>query len=150
MMELPFLPPFRGDMARFTEDEFKEIILFGIPNSWQKEMDKFDFDPFMKTVTELVEFCERMEACDETGRFKDSNTGHKATKKKSKSGKFDKNRTSGNGKKWCDYHETDTHSTKDCDVLKKLKESKSGMSGNSNPAKKQWKSKSKYAKDSQG
>jgi phenylalanyl-tRNA synthetase alpha subunit len=31
--------------------------------------------------------------------------------------------------------------------LKKLKASKSGTSGSSNPAKKQWKSKSEYAKD---
>jgi hypothetical protein len=57
MMELPFLPPFRGEAGRFTDNEFKEIILFGIRNSWKKEMDKFDFDPFLKTVIELVEFC---------------------------------------------------------------------------------------------
>jgi hypothetical protein len=44
--------------------------------------------------------------------------------------------------KWCDYHETDTHSTNECDVLKKLKVSKGGI-----PAKKLWKNKSNYAKD---
>jgi hypothetical protein len=65
--ELPNLPPFRGAAGKFTDDEFKEIILFGLPNSWKKEMDKFDFDPFLKSITELVEFCERMEASDKTG-----------------------------------------------------------------------------------
>ena len=146
--ELPNLPPFRGQAGKFTDDEFKEIILFGLPNSWKKEMDKFDFDPFLKSITELVEFCERMEASDETGRNeKGKENSNEVSKKKVK---FDKNKTkshSSNGKKWCDYHETDTHSTKDCDVLKKLKASKSGTSGSSNPAKKQWKSKSEYAKD---
>jgi hypothetical protein len=145
--ELPFLPPFRGDTGKFTDDEFREIILFGLPNSWKKEMDKFDFDPFGKSVVELVEFCERMEASDETGRHGGKENSNEVSKEKVK---FDKNKTkshSSNSKKWCDYHETDTHSTEDCDVLKKLKASKSGMSGSSNPAKKQWKSKSEYDKD---
>jgi hypothetical protein len=146
--ELPNLPPFRGAAARFTDDEFKEIILFGLPNSWKKEMDNFNFDPFLKSITELVEFCECMEASDETGRNeKGKENSIEVSKKKVK---FDKNKTkshSSNGKKWCDYHETDTHSTKDCDVLKTLKVSKSGTSGSSNPAKKQWKSNSEYAKD---
>ena len=64
---MPLLPPFRGVDASFNPEEFKEIILFGIPNRWKKDMDKFDFDPFSKTVMELVEFCERMEASDDTG-----------------------------------------------------------------------------------
>jgi hypothetical protein len=34
-MELPLLPPFRGEAGRCTEDENNEIILFGIPNSWR-------------------------------------------------------------------------------------------------------------------
>jgi hypothetical protein len=145
-VELPFLPPFRGDAGKFTEDEFREIILFGLPNSWKKEMDKFDFDTFGKSVVELVEFCERMEVSDKTGRFGGKENLNEVSKKKVK---FDKNKTkshSSNGKQWCDYHETDTHSTKDCDVLKKLKASKFGTSGSSNPAKKQWKSKSEYSR----
>ena len=145
--ELPLLPPFRGDQARFTDDEFKEIILFGIPNSWKKEMDKFDFDPFEKTITQMVEFCERMEAADETGKSQqDKGASDESPKKKKKSnGKYDKyshQKKKGDGDKWCDYHESDTHSTKDCEVLKKLKASKSGT-----PAKKQWKSKSEFNKD---
>jgi hypothetical protein len=78
-MGLPYLPPFRGDVARFTDEEFKEIILFDILNSWKKEMDKFNFDPFMKTILDLVEFCERMEASDKTGHNKENS--NKVSKK---------------------------------------------------------------------
>ena len=48
------------------------------------------------------------------------------------------------GGKWCDYHETTTHNTKDCQTIKKLKASKSS---DGTKEKKQWKSKSDYAKD---
>ena len=145
--ELPYLPPFRGDDASFKSEEFKEIILFGIPNRWKKEMDKFDFDPFSKTVMELVEFCERMEASDDTGNEEKGNSnGSGSPKKKSKTSKarFDKytHKKKGNSEKWCDYHESDTHTTAECSVLKKLKASK----GDGNSTKK-WKSKSDYAKD---
>jgi hypothetical protein len=146
-VELPFLPPFRGDAGKFTDDKFREIILFGLPNGWKKEMDKFDFDPFGKSVVELVEFCECMEvSADETGHYGGKENSNEVPRKRSSLTRPTKSHSS-NGKKWCDYHETDTHSTKDCDVLKKLKASKSGTSGSSNPAKKQWKSKSEYAKD---
>jgi len=146
--ELIALPPFKGRNASFSEEEFKEIILFGIPNSWKKDMDKFDFDPYEHTVKELVEFCERMEASDDTGNDNRGNSDE-SPKKKSKSSKtkFDKyshKKKKVNGEKWCDYHETDTHTTAECTVMKKLKASKG--EGNST-TKKQWKSKSDYAKD---
>jgi hypothetical protein len=80
MMELPFLPPFRGDSGSFTEDNFKEIILFHILNTSKKEMDKFDFDPFLKKVIELVEFCECIEASDKTGCSKDMGNFHEVSK----------------------------------------------------------------------
>ena len=143
--ELPNLPPFRGGNAGFSDEEFKEIILFGIPNRWKKDMDKFDFDPYSNTIVQLVEFCERMEASDDTANDeKGSSKGNTSPTKKSKSSKtrFDKS-SHKKGDKWCDYHESDTHTTAECTVLKKLKASKSG--GDS--TKKQWKSKSDYAKD---
>jgi hypothetical protein len=99
MMELPFLPPFRGEAGRFTEDKLTETILFDILNSWKKEMDKFSFDPFLKTVIELIEFCERMEASDETGCSKDMGNFHEVSKKKSKSDKNNSNGSS-NSKNW--------------------------------------------------
>ena len=142
--ELVWLPPFRGEASSFTIDEFKEIVLYGIPNSWRKEMDKFDFDPYSHTVMQLVEFCERMEASDEqngTDKSKGEKKGNGTSYKKSKpSSRFDKYSHKKEGGKWCEYHETDTHNTKDCQTIKKLKASKG-------PPKKEWKSKSDYAKD---
>jgi hypothetical protein len=108
-------------------------------------MDKFDFDPYASTVMQLVEFCERMEASDETP----ADDKGESPKKKSKPSKvkFDKyshrKKNNGKGDKWCEYHETDTHTTAECTVLKKLKASKD--EGTS--TKKQWKSKSEYAKE---
>ena len=103
-------------------------------------MDKFDFDPFAQNVTAMVKFCERMEAADETGKHQKDSSDMTPKKKPKSYNKYDKKK--GSGGKWCDFHETDTHNTKDCETLKKMKASKSGT-----PAKKQWKSKSDYAKD---
>ena len=148
--ELTVLPPFRIGQA-FSQEEFKEIILYGIPNSWRKDMDKFDFDPYVCTVQQLVEFCERMESADEQARHGDksvekSSGSGSSSKKKSKSySRFDKKDSNcKEGGKWCDYHETTTHNTKDCQTIKKLKASKSS---DGTKEKKQWKSKSDYAKD---
>ena len=144
--ELVYLPPFRGARSSFTADEFKEIVLFGIPNSWRKEMDKFDFDPYTGTIMQMVEFCERMEASDEQqpsngDKGKVEKKGNGSSYKKTKpSSRFDKYSHKKEGGKWCEYHETDIHNTKDCQTIKKLKASKG-------PPKKEWKSKSDYAKD---
>ena len=144
-LELVYLPPFRRAASSFTVDEFKEIVLYGIPNSWRKDMDKFDFDPYASTVRELVEFCERMEASDEQSptHRNEKNDNGSSSKKSKPSSRFDKyshSKKKNGGGKWCDYHEVDTHNTKDCQTIKKLKASKG-------PPKKEWKSKSDYAKD---
>jgi hypothetical protein len=52
----------------------------------------------------------------------------------------------GNGDKWCEYHESDTHNTSECTVLRKLKDSKKPSSDQKPAAKKDWKSKSNDAK----
>jgi hypothetical protein len=56
--ELPQLPPF-GPNQPLSQDELLDIVLFGIPKSWIKEMDRQDFDPFKQTtLTQVVDFCE--------------------------------------------------------------------------------------------
>jgi hypothetical protein len=53
--ELPQLPPFGNN-----------IVLYGIPKSWIKEMDCQDFDPFRATnITQVVDFCKRLESAEE-------------------------------------------------------------------------------------
>ena len=38
---------------------------FGIPRSWQRKMIEHDFDSVDATVTEFVDFCERMETIEQ-------------------------------------------------------------------------------------
>jgi hypothetical protein len=138
-MELPYLLPFRGDAGRFTDNEFKEIILFGIPNSWKKEMDKLDFYPFTKLIREVVEFCERMEASvtRQVATIRERKIRTKFPRKRSSS-----TRTRPRAVTAISGATTTKPILTPIRTLKKLKASKSGTSGNSSPAKKQWKSKS--------
>ena len=45
--ELPNLPPHNTCQSLLT-DELLDIILFGTPKSWQKEMERQGFDPMDK------------------------------------------------------------------------------------------------------
>ena len=136
--ELPMLPPF-GPNQGLSVDEIIDIVTYGIPKSWVRKMDEHDFDPLAKGVDQLVAFCERMEAAEEH-RNDPETKGTTSAKKASKKHKSTRN----NGKKWCDYHETNSHNTSECEVLKKLKASK----GDSKPPfkNKTWKRKSDDAK----
>jgi hypothetical protein len=144
--ELPHLPPFGGPTQSLSQDELMDIILFGIPKSWITEMDKQDFDPFSKTIERVVDFCERMESAENFTpvAMKKPSTGSPA--KKTKYQKSQGKSSSGNGDKWCEYHESNTHNTSDCTVLNKLKASKNNSSDKKPAAKKDWKSKSNDAK----
>jgi hypothetical protein len=117
--ELPFLPPF-DPAQNLSEDEILDIITFGIPKSWEKEMNKQDFDPFRPgtTLRQLVEFCERIEHTEDSTLVKNNSN------KKAKTQSSSKNKTSKPEGKYCEYHESTTHDTSECTVLKKLKASK--------------------------
>ena len=39
----------------------RDLLEFGIPNTWQKAMLLQDFDPQVHTVNDFVQFCERLE-----------------------------------------------------------------------------------------
>jgi hypothetical protein len=124
--ELPQLPPFAAGQ-QLSQDELLDIILFGIPKSWVKEMDRQDFDPFnATTISQVVDFCERLESAEEfnpdqqrrkAGSTSNSKNNNKKTRFSNNKGKPSK----GDGK-WCEYHETDTHDTSECSVLKKMKD----------------------------
>ena len=136
--ELTMLPPFQTGQS-LTNDELIDIITYGIPKSWTRKMDEHDFDPFTKGIHELINFCERMEASENFERAELKIKTPPSSSKKHKS-----HRNNPNKGKWCHYHEVDTHDTKDCETLKKLKNSKS----DSKPSfkNKTWKRKSDDAK----
>ena len=142
--ELPLLPPFNPGQ-NLAADEIVDIVTFGIPKSWMKKMDEHDFDPFAGSIGELIAFCERMEVSEDFEKGSES----KVAVSSSKSKKHKSQRNNPSKGKWCHYHETDTHDTKDCETLKKLKASRSSgskpeyKSGSKN---KTWKRKSDDAK----
>ncbi len=53
--ELPQLPPFRNDQG-LGIDELLDIILFGTPKSWSREMDRQGFDPLTQTIVHVIDF----------------------------------------------------------------------------------------------
>ena len=117
--ELPNMPPF-GNAAQqqLSVDEIIDIILNGIPRSWTREMDKQDFDPVTKSLTEVIHFCERMEAAED---FEPARDGVKTiSSKKDKNKSTGKSKSSSGGNKYCLLHGTnDSHTSDECHVLKK-------------------------------
>jgi hypothetical protein len=102
-------------------------------------MDKQDFDPIVKTLAEVVDFCKRMEAAEDFEPACDGQkTSHKSKsdKKKdySKQGKSD----SKGSYKYCLLHGNNTsHTTDECHVLMKQAQSlrkTAERDGNQKPA----------------
>lgn len=120
---VPLFPPVTGNEApeKLPDDELTDLLEFGVPNSWQRNMILQDFDPLQHTVKEFVNFCERLEQVELA-------EGHSPNKKpKAPNGKSDKKRSRGDshnpkhtaGKADCMLHGTDCgHSTEDCYTLK--------------------------------
>ena len=48
--EVPKIEPTRANDS-LGSDEIIDILLFGMPKSWQKEMSQQGFDPFTMTLT---------------------------------------------------------------------------------------------------
>jgi hypothetical protein len=146
--DLPQLPPLATDQE-LSNDELLDIILFGIPKSWVKKMDKQDFDPFAKEdIQGLIQFCECMELAEDF--HNNTNKQGSSSKNSYKKTQFSNSKgkpTKGSGK-WCEYHKTDKHDTSECSVLKKMKESSRNNSSNKKPFNKNktWTKKSDDAK----
>ena len=49
MGELEMLPPFRANQV-LSNDKLLDILLYGTPKSWQREMDCQGFDPLLHTL----------------------------------------------------------------------------------------------------
>lgn len=142
--ELPLLPP-GGPKQSLALDEILDIFMYGVPRQWSHEMDRQDFDPFAcKNLNQVVDFCERFESLESPQKQQASSQQGK--KSKTKKVKYQKNNSSGSSKKdgdkWCDFHESNTHNTSECEALKKMKAGGDKKSS----GKKNWKGKSDDAK----
>ena len=128
--ELIQLPPFRPDQ-NMGEDELIDILLFGTPKSWTREMDRQGFDPINKALGEVVDFMERIEQAEDF----DGQTIDHAQKNQSSSNGKKKVKTSSKGK-YCLLHGPNTHPTDECKVLKaKANDLKDNNSSSSNKKK---------------
>jgi len=128
-----------------TPDEIIDILLFGTPKIWQHKMDRQGFDPLAKTVTEVVEFMERIEMSEDFDGDRKVAAVTKKCNNKTKSN--NKGNSGADGSKYCMLRGNNkTHNTSECKTLmaqaKKLKGNKvadqKGKGGN-----KSWKNKAK-------
>jgi hypothetical protein len=132
--ELPILPPFGGSSQKLSGDEVIDIVLNGIPRSWMREMDKQGFDPVEHTLTDVIHFCERMEATEDFDPARDGG------KTKSKDGKVPRKDSSAKkskseGGKYCLLHGNNgSHNTDDCMVLKNQAKALRNNDGDRKPA----------------
>jgi hypothetical protein len=132
--ELPMLPPFHGTAQRLSNDEIVDIVLNGIPRSWLKEMDKLGFDPIEYELTQVIEFCERMESAED---FEPARDGGKTSSKDNKVPRKDSSskKSKTEGGKYCLLHGNNgSHDTNDCMVLKNQAKALRNNDGDRKPA----------------
>jgi len=102
--EIAQCPPAFNNTQCLTPDEIIDILLFGAPKSWQREMDRQGFVPLAKTVTEVVEFVERIEMSED---FDGNNKVAAVTKKGNNINKkksYNKGNLDADGSKCCMLH----------------------------------------------
>ena len=158
--EFPKLPPFDPNQY-LPDDEILDIILFGTPKSWEREMDKQGFDPFSHQLNDVVDKLEDIETAEgfdaEATKVTTKKDKKKPAKAKGNNNKSSNNTTENGNKKHCLFHGWGGHSTDECERLKsqvkKLKAEKSGNEKtNNNNSKKDdkksvsWKKKAEDAK----
>ena len=123
---IPNTPPFAENQS-LAADEIIDILLFGTPKSWQKEMERQGFDPMASSVNDIIGFMERIESAEDfdTNAQKVSAKSQKTNKKKSPSQKTEE-------LKFCSHHGPNpSHTSDQCFVLHpELKEKKKSGSKN--------------------
>jgi len=58
-------PPAFSITQRLSDDDFVEIVEYGIPHSWRTKMAEHGFVPVNHTLIEMIEFCNKMEYAEE-------------------------------------------------------------------------------------
>jgi hypothetical protein len=67
-------PPSFSKTQKISDEDFVEVIDYGTPHSWRTKMAEQGFVPVTHTLTEIVEFCNKMEYAKEmTGRNNSQN-----------------------------------------------------------------------------
>lgn len=126
--ELTKLPPKFDDTQQLAGDEITEILLFGTPKSWQKEMDRQGFDPIEHDPAEVVDFMERIENAEEHDNDPKTKTVNNNNKKDTKKGSNNNNNKNDGSKEfYCEVHgKNPNHNTSNCNQIKRLKAEAAG------------------------
>ena len=67
-------PPSFSNTQRLTDEDFVEVIEYGIPHSWRTKMAEHGFVPVNHSLAEIIEFCNKMEYAEEmTGKNNSQN-----------------------------------------------------------------------------
>ena len=135
--EIPNLPPF-GARQNFREDEFIDIILYGTPGSWAREMERQGFDPMDHTPEEVVAFMEQLESAESHEKTATKVEAKKSDKPSSKN-KDLKGGKSNKGKKYCEIHGHCAHTTEECRSKNKRYKSDKSDSKSGDKDNKTWK-----------
>jgi len=100
--EIPRLPPNFNNAQSLGDDEIVDILLFGTPKSWQREMDRQGIDPLASAPYDAVAFMERIEMSEDFDSDKKTNKVVPGKGKK-KSG-YAKGNSDADGSKHCMLH----------------------------------------------
>ena len=144
-----------GNATKLPDDELLDLLEFGIPIKWQRQMQVQNFEPTAGTLREFQDFCERLEiALDDNGA--DPKPKQTAEKEKGNKKRRRNNRNDEDSKHYCMLHgHNPTHTTEQCRTLKKEAEkhkkgSENGEKGrkkrNYNPSKEEIHALAAYAK----
>ena len=134
--ELPQIPPLDINNS-LSLDEIVDILLFGTPKAWQREMDRQGFDPFEQPLFQVINFMERIEESEDP-RTHDNQAKQqkkpapKGGNKKSDGWKKVSSNDSDKPRFHCMLHGwNSTHDTEDCRVLQSQAKKLKSDSGNS-------------------
>jgi hypothetical protein len=144
--EIPKLPPTFNATEALSMDESIDILLFSTPKSWQAEMERHNFDPYSKQLSEVIDFCENLENAERIdGKPNPKGKANGNDSKKSSTNK--KKRRNEDADYYCSYHGSNsTHNTDKCKVLKNMISEAKGKDS-SKSKNKSWSRKASDAKD---
>ena len=136
--EFTSLPPFDPNQ-HLPDDEILDVVLFGIPKNWEREMDKQGFDPFANQLADVLAKLEDIETAEGFDAEPAKPTPKKDKKRPAKETTTTNDSGAGNNKKHCMYHGWGSHTTDECEHLKKqVKKLKSGNETKDNDKKKSY------------
>lgn len=122
-----YLPMFPGgnEGSKLPDDELCDILEFGIPSTWQKQMTLQAFDPLEHSPLETVEFCERLETTEEIEKSTNDTPKNSSAERATKKRKSQDGPESTSNKLYCMLHGSGRHTTEKCRSLQaKVKQMK--------------------------